>query len=190
MQNYQNQHNNRTGELMLTAAVGFVAGALLANPVRKLAVQGTEALMTDDWLDALVKEHRSVQKAMQKIVQTSERDAMRRHMLISKVDYALTKHSLEEEKVIYPAIRRFDEESAQRLFADHADIKTLLGELQFDIPKHDPIWIERARMLQTELEEHIREEEDTIFPILRERVTEDEHSALTRHMHMQGAAVA
>lgn len=183
-------NGSNTGQLLLSAAAGFVAGALLANPARKMAMQGIEAISSQDWLDALTKEHRLVQKAMRRVLETSEQDTMKRAALITKIDYALTKHSLEEEKVIYPALRRVDEQAAKALFSDHADIKTLLGELQFDIAKDDPQWIERARQLNSELEEHILEEENEVFPMFRERMTQEENATLTKHMHLQGMAVA
>jgi hemerythrin superfamily protein len=181
---------SRTGELALTAAVGFVAGALLANPARKLAMQGAEAMMTRDWLDALTKEHRAVQKSMEQLLQTTEKDTMRRGLIIASIDHALTKHALQEEKVIYPALRRVDEERAQRLFADHADVKSLISELQFEIPKDSPAWIERARKLQNELNEHIQEEETDILLSFKNRLTEQENAELTKNMHMQGFMVA
>lgn len=180
---------NRTGEIALTAALGFAAGALLAPPARKLAIQGTEALISRDWVDALVKEHRLVQAKMEMLLQTSERDVGKRKTLLAAIDLALTKHSLQEEKVIYPALRRVDEAQAQHLFADHAEVKSLIAELTYDIEPSSPTWLARAQDLHRALEEHMREEEEDIFPMFRNRMSDEQNTQLSRHMLMQGALV-
>jgi len=181
---------NRTGEIALTAALGFAAGALLANPARKLAMQGAEALATKDWVEALTAEHKAVLKAFDALEQTTEKDVSKRKMLLATIDHALTKHSLEEEVVIYPALRRVSEEKAQHLFADHIEVKTFLSELQFDVKPDDPAWIERVREFRATLEQHMSEEENDIFPSFRDRMSAEQNATLTKRMHIQGAKVA
>lgn len=44
--------------------------------------------------------------------------------------------------------------------------------------------------LRTALEEHMREEEDVLFPALRERLSEAENRKLTREMNLAGVMVA
>jgi hemerythrin superfamily protein len=171
-------------------AIGFLAGAILANPARKMALQGAEAVMSKDWYDALLKEHRLVQKKLKMALDTDDNETAKRATLINAIDHALTKHSLQEEKVIYPALHRIDTATAQHMMKDHGEIKTLLSELQFDIPKSSPLWRERLRALKAELDEHMQEEENDIFLGLRHSITRDENRTLTKHMHMQGAAIA
>lgn len=177
---------NRTGEIALSAALGFAAGALLAAPARKIAMQGVEAISTRDWADALTLEHRAVQKTFDALLATSERDAGKRRHLLTTIDHALTKHALQEEKVIYPALRRMNEQQAQHLFSEHADVKSLISELQYELDPKGPAWIGRAQELRNMLDEHMREEEDDIFPMFREQMSAEQNAMLTRHMHMQG----
>lgn len=180
---------NRMGEIAISAGLGFAAGALLANPARKLAMQGAEAIGTKDWVEALTLEHRAVAKIFEALLETSEADAGKRKMGLAKIDHALTKHSLQEELVIYPALRRVNEDQAQHLFHDHVEVKTFLSELTFDIRPSDPQWLTRLREFKRILDEHIREEENEIFPAFRARMTDEENAQLTRHMHMQGIKV-
>jgi len=180
---------NRMGEIALSAGLGFAAGALLANPARKLAMQGAEALITRDWVEALTLEHRAVQKIFDTLLQTTEADAGKRKAMLASIDHALTKHSLQEELVIYPALRRIDEEQAQHLYHDHFEVKTFLSELQFDIEANSPAWIVRLREFKSTLDEHIREEEEDIFPSFRARMSDAENAQLTKHMHLQGVKV-
>jgi hemerythrin superfamily protein len=180
---------SRMGEIALSAGLGFAAGALLANPARKLAMQGAEAMMTRDWVEALTLEHRAVQKIFDALLQTTERDVGKRKSGLAAIDHALTKHSMQEEMVIYPALRRVDEEQAQHLFSDHFEVKTFLSALTFDIDPSSQLWLERLREFKETLDQHIREEEDEIFPAFRARMSEEENAQLTRHMHMQGVKV-
>jgi len=122
---------NRMGELAITAGLGLAAGALLANPARKLAMQSAEAFTTRDWVEALTLEHRAVSKVFDTLLQTTERQTGKRKSGLAAIDHALTKHAFQEETVIYPALRRVDEDQAQQLFHEHFEVKTFLSELTF-----------------------------------------------------------
>lgn len=181
---------NRMGDIAISAGLGFAAGALLANPARKLAMQGAEALGTRDWAEALALEHQAVLKIFDGLQETTEKDAGKRKSGLAAIDHALTKHAMQEEMVIYPALRRVNEEQARHLFSDHFEVKTFLSELTFDIKPGEPAWLARLREFRETLEQHMREEEDDIFPRFRARMSEEENAQLTRRMHMQGVKVA
>ena len=180
---------NRMGELALSAGLGFAAGALLANPARKLAMQGAEAIATRDWVQALTLEHKAVAKMFDALLQTAERDTGKRKAGLLAIDHALTRHAMEEEMVVYPALRRVNEEQAQSLVHDHFEVKTFLSVLTFDIKPDDPAWIGQLSAFKEAIDQHIREEEDEIFPAFRARLSEQENAELTKRMHMQGVKV-
>jgi hemerythrin superfamily protein len=180
---------NRMGDIAISAGLGFAAGALLANPARKLALQGAEAMSTRDWVDALTLEHRAVSKVFDALLQTSETDVGKRKAGLAAIDHALTRHALQEELVIYPALRRIDEDQAQGLFHDHVEVKTFLSELAFDIKPNDAAWFLRLREFKQTLDKHIREEENEVFPSFRARMSDEENALLTKHMHMQGLKI-
>ena len=180
---------NRMGEMAISAGLGFAAGALLANPARKLAMQGAEAIATKDWVEALTLEHRAVSKIFDALLQTTEKDTGKRKSGLLAIDHALTKHALQEEMVIYPALRRIDKSQAQHLFNDHVEVKTFLAELAFDIKPSAPAWLTRLEDFKRMLDDHIGEEEGEIFPSFRARMSEEENLLLTKHMHMQGLKV-
>jgi len=180
---------NRIGDIAISAGLGFAAGALLANPARRFAMQGAEAIAAHDWVQTLTLEHRAVQKIFDALLQTTERDAGRRKSGLASIDHALTKHTLQEETVIYPALRRLDEQQAQHLFADHFEVKTFLSELQFEIEPSSPAWLARLRDFKQTIDQHIRDEEDEIFPMFRDRMSTEENARLTRRVHLQGVKV-
>ena len=178
----------RTGGAMAAgAAIGFIAG-LAFSPARKAALQGVEAL-AGDWYDVLKAEHEAVEVLFELLLATSERQVARRQMLLTKIAYNLNKHAIQEENVVYPALHKVDADAAHRLVADHGEIKSMLSDLQYVIDKTDPAWLATARKLSDAVIAHAREEEDEIFPRLRDLSPED-NDAITRRMHWEGIKVA
>jgi hemerythrin superfamily protein len=176
------------GTVLASAAFGFLAG-LAANPARKLAIQGTEA-SAGDWAAVLTAQHRSVEKAIDALLDTRSRESARRQGLLLKIAYALNKHAVEEENVVYPAIRKQSPGSAGELVADHAEIKSLLNELQYGLDRADPRWLATAHGLREKVASHARLEEEQVFPALKAALSEEENAALTRRTNWEGLKVA
>lgn len=176
------------GAVLASAAFGFLAG-LAASPARKLAIQGTEA-MAGDWVAILTAEHRALEKAFDALIATHDRETAKRQGLLLKIAFALNKHAIEEENVVYPAIRKKDRDAAGNLVADHAEVKALLSELQYGLDKSDPLWLATVHSLRDRVHAHARLEEESVFPRIREALTEPENAALTRQMNWEGLKVA
>lgn len=166
--------------------MGFLAG-MAFTPARKLAMQGGEAL-AGDWMAVLKAEHRAVETLFEQALQTTEQQKVKRRMLVVKIAYALNKHAIQEENVIYPALRHIDEQAAEHLISDHGQIKTLVSRLQYDLSSDQPAWLETMRQLSEEVIRHAREEEDEIFPRLHDGG--EDNASLTRRMHWEGIKVA
>lgn len=175
------------GGLLIGGAVGFLAG-LAANPLRKAGVQGMEAA-AGDWDDILKAEHKAVEKAFDKLLETSSNQTGRRQMLLTQIAHSLNKHQVTEENVIYPALRHHDREAANELGSEHLDLKAALSELQYDIDKDDPAWADRARELRNLIVDHARDEEERIFPAFKKSLSEDENASLNRRLHWEGLKV-
>ena len=170
------------------ATLGFLAGLALPH-ARKAVMQGPSA-MAGDWADALKAEHRIVQAAFAKLLETNDDQAMQREFLLSKIAYALTKHGIEEENVIYPALSETSHaHEARKLFEEHSDIKTFIYDLR-RLPAGDPAWLARARQFSDHVDAHIREEEDEIFPAFRDALPDAENERLTRMLNWEGFKVA
>ena len=184
----QAQSGNSFGRLATGAALGLVAG--LAFPAaRKAVMQGPSAL-AGDWMDALKAEHRMVEKAFEALLKTSADDMAKREMLLTKIAYALTKHAIEEENVIYPALAEHGHaDQAHHAIDEHGRVKTFIYDLR-RIPSTDPSWMSRASEFWTALQKHIREEEDEIFPAFHEALSREESATLTKLMNWEGFKVA
>jgi hemerythrin superfamily protein len=185
---YGNLHGNALGRLATGAALGLVAGLALPH-ARKAVMQGP-SLAAGDWMDALIAEHRMVEKSFQALLQTRDDETAKRELLLTKIAYALTKHAIEEENVIYPALaegRRVDQ--ARHLTQDHGQVKTYIYD-QRRISARDPAWIVQAREMWAALETHMQEEETQIFPAFRAELSAEENAKLTRMMNWEGFKVA
>jgi len=116
--------------------------------------------------------------------------AAKRELLLTKIAYALTKHAIEEENVIYPALAEAGHaEAAKQLIDDHGQVKTYIYDLR-RISSKDPAWIGEARKLSAALHAHVHEEENSLFPTFRQEIGQDENMRLTRMMNWEGFKVA
>ena len=179
---------NGLGRLAAGAALGLVAGLAIPQ-ARKLAMQGP-SLAAGDWKDALIAEHRLVEKLFDQLLATDEGEMLKREALLTKLAYALNKHAIEEENVIYPALSEAAfADQAKHLAGEHLEAKTFVYDLR-RISSKDPQWLGKARELWTRLEAHMREEEDEIFPAFHGALSSEENAKLTAMMNWEGLKVA
>ena len=180
--------SNQTG-LIAAAAVAGAAVGLAANYGRKVIVQGI-GMAAGDWAEALAAEHKAVLALFDKLEATEDSQTWIRAHLLTKIKNALGKHALQEENVVYPALREAnDTHDADALNAEHGYVKTYLYELE-NMPKSNPEWIGRVRAFRALLEEHIRMEEDEVFPRLRAALGEEGNAKLSAAVAREGRKLA
>ncbi|MDP8913205.1 MAG: hemerythrin domain-containing protein [Pseudomonadota bacterium] len=176
---------NSNSGVLIGAAVAGAAVGLAANMGRKLFVQMTSAT-SGDWLDALKTEHAMTLAIFDKIETTDDSQTGQRTALLAKLKYALSKHAIQEEMVIYPALRQANHTSdADHLSEDHGYVKTYLYELE-TLPKDSPDWLARVRDFRQMIEGHMGEEENDVFPRFRELLSEEQNSRITAMMNKEG----
>jgi iron-sulfur cluster repair protein YtfE (RIC family) len=111
-------------------------------------------------------------------------------MLLTQLKHALAKHAIEEENVIYPALRDAGQrEGAEELVREHSDIKHYLYDLE-NMPKNSPEFIETVKAFHREVEEHAADEENRQFPALFASLSEEQNRKLTRAMNREGFKLA
>jgi hemerythrin-like domain-containing protein len=171
------------------AALAGAAVGIAANFGRKFLMQMPGAA-AGDWFEALKAEHAMTLAVFDKIEATDDDQAATRSALLMKLKYALTKHAHQEEAVIYPALRQANSaHDADALNSEHGYVKTYLYELE-SLPKDSPEWLARIRDFRTMLEEHIRMEENEVFPTFRATLSDDQNAKLTALMNKEGFKVA
>jgi hemerythrin superfamily protein len=171
------------------AALAGAAVGIAANFGRKLLMQ-MPAAAAGDWFDALKAEHAATLAVFDQLEATDDSQTVMRKTLLMKLKYALTKHAHEEEAVIYPALRQANSaHDADALNAEHGYVKTYLYELE-SLPKDSPEWLARVRDFRAMLEEHIRMEEEEVFPAFRQLMSEEQNAKLTSQMNKEGFKMA
>jgi hemerythrin superfamily protein len=180
-----NWNGGSTGVLVGAAVAGAAVG-LAANVGRKLFMQMTSGGAAGDWLETIKIEHQLTRGIFDKIEATDDSQTGTRSTLLAKLKYALTKHALEEENVLYPALRQANHaHDADHLGDEHGYVKTYLYELE-TMPKDSPEWLARVRDFRTMIESHMREEEDEIFPRFRKELSEEQNKRVTAMMNKEG----
>jgi iron-sulfur cluster repair protein YtfE (RIC family) len=176
------------GVLAGTAAAGAALG-VLAMLGRKAAVQAPIAL-AGNWDDALKAEHQATLKLFDAIEATGDGATAKRNMLLSHLKHALMKHAIEEENVIYPALRDAGQaDAADALNKEHGYVKQYLYDLS-NMPSSSPDWMAKVREFRADIESHMAEEENRLFPALRAQLSEEKNKALTLSMNKEGFKVA
>jgi hemerythrin-like domain-containing protein len=174
---------------LAAAAVAGAAVGLAANYGRKFLIQGMGAA-AGDWADALKAEHEAALSIFDKIEATSDDQTSARSHLLAKLKYALDKHAHEEENVIYPALREANSaHDADALNSEHGYVKTYLYELE-TMPNDSAEWLARVRDFRSMIQEHMRMEEDEVFPKFRDTLSEEQNAKLSAMMNKEGVKMA
>ena len=185
----QTKNESYTGTAVaIGAGVGLATG-LLANFVRKAAVQAPTAL-AGNWDQALAAEHKATLAIFDLLQKTTDKQTGRRSFLLMQMKHALTKHAVQEENTVYAMMR--DEgltEAADHLNHEHGYVKQFLFELT-EMPKNDPAWLPKVVEFRTQIEQHMREEEDDLFPKMRGMLSEEQNKHLTAQMNKEGLKIA
>jgi len=89
--------------------------------------------------------------------------------LASKIIKELAIHTTIEEKVFYPAVHELSEELAEVVdegVQEHHVVKMLLSEIEMLEPGSDD-WAAKMTVVIENVEHHVKEEEDEMFPKVR-----------------------
>jgi hemerythrin superfamily protein len=120
---------------------------------------------TDDPIQALVRDHDMVRKLADKSLNSSDMEVKKQAAI--QLLPAIHTHSRLEESIFYPNVRCLDEDLVKHFEQDHLKVDDLLATLQGmapDEPRAEPMMRE---MLNAVLA-HIQEEENELFPRLRQ----------------------
>lgn len=187
--NTPKQSDNGSAGALIGAAAAGVALGVAAMIGRKVAVQAPTAL-AGDWDEALTAEHIATLKVFDAIEATTRENTTKRAILLAQLKHALAKHALQEENTVYPALRDAGEaEAADQLNKDHGYVKQYLYELT-NCPRDSERFLEIVRKFRTDIEKHMSEEEGTLFPSLKSKLSEEANKALTKAMNKEGFKLA
>lgn len=136
-------------------------------------------MATSNILDQLKNEHNEVKRLFKK---AEDCEDYKRNDLFQQIKEELVPHARGEEKTIYSLLKeRLDakhasEENinlANEAYEEHRVVDNLLKELE-DILPSDETWAAHLKVLKENVEHHIKEEEDELFPLIKKHFTTEE----------------
>lgn len=124
-------------------------------------IQDAIALLTED--------HNAVTKLLKKFEKLAENDSKspnkEKAELVKKICAELTIHAQIEEEIFYPAVRGAidDDPIMDEADVEHAAVKALITQLESMTPQDDH-YNAKVVVLGEQVEHHIKEEQDEMFP--------------------------
>lgn len=155
------------------SAAGEGGDGVLSRIVR--AVGGMLKGRSSDATDMLKKDHRKVEELFEKV--KANEDGNNR-AVFKRIKAELDVHTHIEEKIFYPFLLKKGDDELQKIvregIEEHRQAKMFLAELNEQTGTSE-LFKARIKVLMEDIEHHVKEEEDEMFPMV-----EDQFDAKTR----------
>lgn len=174
---------------------GVAAGALgsrLLPPMIAIATGSARARKSGDPFEKLSADHREILSLLDSMVANSDGSNVRRASLFLMLKRKLGKHALAEEDVVYPILHAqgagAGSAESKDLYDEHADMKILLFELEQRLMAGSD-WSEPIHSLRELVSSHIDEEEQVVFPRLRELMDQEKRTMVSGQISREEALI-
>lgn len=130
-----------------------------------------------DVYQILMQDHRLTEQIFSDLEKTTAEEIEPRDQLFEKLRKGLEDHNVIEEEIFYPEIEKSSAMKAlvADAFEEHAEFDAILQEIA-ELPVNKDEWLERICELRELVREHVRKEENRMFPAAR-RLLEETHAA-------------
>jgi hemerythrin superfamily protein len=121
-----------------------------------------------DAISLLKKDHETVKKLFAEFKSVSHSDeGSKKEQIVEEIIGALELHATVEEEIFYPAVRKARAEQTKdevrEAYEEHKQIKAVLAALN-DTTPNDETYDSKVKVLQEDVEHHVKEEEGEMFP--------------------------
>ena len=131
-------------------------------------------------VDMLESQHREVEDLFAKLEKADRGD--RKQKLFTQIADKLAVHASIEEEAFYPAVKaKRTEDILLESLEEHLGIKRVLADL-IDLDASDETFDAKAKVLQEQVEHHVGEEEDDLFPKVKKIFDEETLMAIAQQM--------
>jgi len=120
----------------------------------------------------LMKDHKDVKALFKQFEGLTERSLASKKKIVTQICNALIVHTHLEEKIFYPVVRKAikDVDLMDEARVEHAAAKELIAQL-LAMDSSDDLYDAKVKVLSEQIEHHVREEEDEMFPkILKTKI--------------------
>lgn len=137
----------------------------LAKKAGEVAI---EQIVPGDAMDLLEQDHREAEAFFEQFERLESNGEKAK--LAARICLALTVHTQIEEEFVYPMARKLLEQAelVDEAEVEHAAAKQLIAEIESMSPR-DKLFDAKVKVLGEYVKHHVREEENELFPKMRER---------------------
>jgi hemerythrin superfamily protein len=133
-----------------------------------------------DAIKMLKKQHREVEALFKELQKA--KSAGPRRKVFEKLADALAVHATIEERHFYPAAKKKQtQDMVLEAAEEHLEVKRVIADL-LDLDASDPIFMAKVTVLKEDVQHHVKEEEDELFPKVQKLLDDDELEALAASM--------
>jgi hemerythrin superfamily protein len=142
-----------------------------------------------DAITLLREDHDNVRKLFTRFEQAGDNAHKEKKEIVDKIIEELTVHAYIEEEFFYPTVAKLEpqgsgeepEELVKEAEEEHAQVKTLLAELEGMSPE-DEYFDAKVTVVIDNVRHHAEEEEEEMFPKVREAMGRNELQELGHRM--------
>lgn len=133
-------------------------------------------------LDKLKHEHQEVANLLEQ-ASSDNQSLDKKKKLFDNINKQLILHMEYEEELFYPTIKENPATKNIVLegYEEHNVAKTLLKELQ-ELPVEDEMWLAKLTVLKENIQHHVQEEEQNMFPKVEKMIDEEELQDMAEEM--------
>jgi hemerythrin superfamily protein len=142
-----------------------------------------------DALELLTADHNRVRGLFARFQAAEGANDAQAARLAAKIFEELEIHTKIEEEIFYPAVTKLKDEIGELVtegIEEHHVVDNLMTEAKGLSPS-DEVWAAKIKVLIENVEHHAEEEEQEMFPKIRQAMDKDARSALGRQMEARKA---
>ncbi len=128
----------------------------------------TSKAQQKDAIAMLQADHRKVEALFEQFEGLSDRSKASKKKIADQICMELSIHAEVEEQVFYPAVRGpvKDEDLMDEAVVEHASAKELIAQIM-EMDPGDDLYDAKVKVLSEQIEHHVKEEEEEMFPKVR-----------------------
>lgn len=132
--------------------------------------------MAQSVIDILKQEHEMV---LSQLSELSSKGTSSREQKYSTLKENLIPHMIGEEQAVYPKLMDSGmKEMTLEAIEEHNAVKTLLSQLDSASTSDEDVWVAKMTVIKENVQHHISEEEDHIFPEMQQKMSSSDLSSL------------
>ncbi len=129
----------------------------------------TAESQANDAISMLIEDHEHVKDLFEQFEGLGDRAMVSKKKLVDEICNELTKHTMIEEELFYPAVRSIGkefEDTIDEAVVEHASAKQLIAQL-LSMDAGDDLYDAKVTVLSEQIDHHVEEEENELFPKVR-----------------------